>query len=199
MRRTLPISALAAVTAFTLCLSGCGTPAPATSGTSEPEKPKADLLAYVYADRDDYVIDESFAVNEEKKAVLGTAAQLSEYKDFISAIQLADIQKLYVSALPSFKAGKAELSEQEALSLLEWLKKLTVELLPEEELDNPLTGGGWMCLLATDEAEYKITCNGRWFSVSDADGTGILQCDDSLELQKEIFALLEEKLEDAKE
>lgn len=160
-----------------------------------------DLLALVYADRDDFVVDEELKISDAYESQLGEKDYLEQYRTFVSELNMADINKFYVAAAPSFKEGKAELTEQEFKDLLSKIKELNIEMLPEKELCSPLTGGIWKCYIETPTEAYHLSFNGFWFFVSqenEADES-IFMCIDDLGLQKDIFGLLEKYLKDAKD
>ena len=160
-----------------------------------------DLLAFVYADRDDFVVDENLKISDSEKSHLGKKEYLEQYRMFISELNIADIKKFYVAIAPSFKNGKAQLTEQEFKDLLSKMKKLDIEMLPEEELRNPLSGGIWKCYIETYSAAYQISSNGLWFFISQENEVdeSIFMCIDDLGLQKDLFVLLEKYLKDAKD
>lgn len=160
-----------------------------------------DLLALVYADRDDFVVDEDIKIRDSEKSQLGRKENLEQYRKFISELNMADINKFYVTTAPSFKKGKSELTEQEFKDLLSKIKKLNIEMLSEKELGNPLSGGFWKCYIETNNSAYQISCNGLWFFVSLENelDESIFMCSDDLGLQKDIFGLLKKYLKDAQE
>lgn len=159
---------------------------------------KQNIKAYVYAAEDVSDIDENIKTAATEPSKLGTAEFLNTYNDFIENLKVIDITKLYISAAPSFKQGNFELTENEINDFLEKLTKLEIELLPESELMNPRTGGGWYCYIETNSNAYSIFYNGLWFVVTPEDSSYacILMCADDLEISKNIYELMEAHLED---
>lgn len=96
---------------------------------------------------------------------VGTQEELDDIKALLSSLTSENVALLATDSMPNDYTSDRPLSADETTQLIGLINQLKPALLPEEELGNPYTGGGWTAYIETSAEKICISYSG-WFTVS---------------------------------